>query len=63
LFCAIRTLDTRTVSQNRDYFILLLRNIYEDKYQNMKQSTSAEFKKAICYIDEVLYKSAYLDKV
>lgn len=63
LFCAIRTVDPKTILQNRDFYILLLRNIYEDKYQNMKQSTSAEFKKAICYIDEILNKQNYLEKI
>ncbi|WP_054740632.1 ATP-binding protein [Cellulosilyticum ruminicola] len=63
LFCAIRTVDARIIIQNKDYFMLLLRNIYEDKYQNMKQNTSAEFKKAICYVDEVLNKQNYSAKI
>lgn len=60
LFFAIRTLDVQFIHNNQEFFMSIAKNIYEDRYQNMNQTTSSEFKKAICYIDEALYKPAYL---
>lgn len=59
---AIRTIDESFIKDNQNYFMSWLRNVFDNRYQSIGKNITADVKKAICYVDEVLFKQEYLNK-
>lgn len=53
--CAIRSLPSDYIKNNEDKLIQLLRNVYHSSLKEGNSNARGEFRKAICYLDEVLF--------
>lgn len=62
-FIAIRTLPVEFVLENERFLMRWLGGVYTEKYEKMSNTTSLDFKKAICFLDEVLNKQTYFESL
>lgn len=53
---SIRTLNKDAVVEREDYLCTLLYKIFKNRYQQQDTNFRNEFKKTICYLDEILFR-------
>ena len=56
---AVQAINSGEIRKNKDYYLELLENIFRNVFskENCDSQTKTEFRKAICWVDEALYKS------
>ncbi len=57
MFVAIRSLSKEEIEEKTENLYLIMKTIYYECFQIADTNFRAEFKRALCYMDEVIYKN------